>query len=194
MILLNLNLVKKKSRMNNKKLLKLAQKEVKKLRDLLLVEAEIEVSIEEKEGDEVVRIIKVEFIGEELGYMIGNKGRHLDSMQYILGMMLRNQLGREEAIMVNVDIGGYRQQRVDKIAAMARQKADDARILGESVDMMPMKPADRRAVHMTLSVFDDITTESHGEGRDRFVRIIPTSEADLGVITPTEEDEEESEE
>lgn len=179
-------------KLKDKKLIKITKKEVEKLKDLLLVEADISVDIEIREDD--TRIIKVEFIGEELGYMIGNRGRHLESMQYVLSMILKNIVGRDEPLIVNVDIGGYRQQRMDKVADIARQKADDARILGEAIDMLPMSPADRRIVHMTLQVFDDITTESHGEGRDRHVRIVPTSEEDLGVMGKTEESEEESEE
>jgi hypothetical protein len=57
-----------------------------------------------------------------------------------------------------------------------------------------MKPYDRRVVHMTLQKFDDIKTESFGEGRDRHVRIIPESEADLGLMNSTLPETEEVEE
>jgi spoIIIJ-associated protein len=57
--------------------------------------------------------------------------------------------------------------------------------LGESIDLPPMKPYDRRVVHMTLQKFDDLKTESYGEGRDRYVRIIPDTEEELGIIDST---------
>jgi hypothetical protein len=44
-----------------------------------------------------------------------------------------------------------------------------------------MKPYDRRVVHVALKKFDDIRTESFGEGRDRHIRIIPKTEEDLGI-------------
>ncbi len=56
---------------------------------------------------------------------------------------------------------------------MALQKADDVRILGEEIEMEPMSPADRRVVHTTLSQYEDIATESVGEGKDRRVVIKP---------------------
>jgi predicted RNA-binding protein Jag len=56
------------------------------------------------------------------------------------------------------------------------EKADDARILGEVIDLPPMKASDRRVVHMTLQVFDDVRTESVGDDRDRHIRIIPTNQ------------------
>ena len=61
--------------MKEKDLLKLAKEEVKNLKELLNVEGEVEVEIEE--GDEGMHYIKVAFEGEYLGYMIGNRGRHL---------------------------------------------------------------------------------------------------------------------
>ena len=56
---------------------------------------------------------------------------------------------------------------------MALQKADDARLLGEEIELSPMKPSDRRVVHLALAGFKDIETESVGEGRDRRVVIKP---------------------
>ena len=46
---------------------------------------------------------------------------------------------------------------------MALQKANDARILGEEIELPPMKPSDRRIIHLSLDKFDDIKTESRGE-------------------------------
>jgi spoIIIJ-associated protein len=115
--------------------------------------------------------------------MIGNRGRHLDSLQYILQLVIRRAVDEEDFdFRLTIDVSGYRKDRNEKIEQEALQKADDARILGESIDMEPMKPYDRRVVHMTLQKFDDIKTESFGEGRDRHVRIIPEAEEDLGLM------------
>jgi spoIIIJ-associated protein len=127
--------------------------------------------------------------------MIGNHGRHLDSLQYILQLIIRREVDEEDFdFRLIIDVSGYRKERNQKIEQIALQKADDARILGESVDLAPMKPYDRRVVHMTLQKFDDIKTESFGEGRDRHVRIIPESEADLGLMNSTLPETEEVEE
>ena len=78
-----------------------------------------------------------------------------------------------ETFRVFVDVGGYRKEKDDKIAKMALEKADDARILGAPVELPPMKPSDRRIVHLTLIKFKDISTESEGEGMDRHIVITP---------------------
>ena len=171
----------------DKKILKIAQQEVEKLKDLLGVEATIECKVEEAEDD--LKVLNIVFGGENLGYMIGNRGKHLDALQYVLGNIIRNKVrAMDETVKlaVNVDVAGYKQERNERIEKLAMQKADDARILGEPLDLLPMSAADRRVVHTTLAKFDDITTESQGEGWDRFVRIIPKTEKDLGVA-PTNE-------
>ena len=157
--------------MKDKDILKVVKKEVEELSKLLDLDCKHEVEIED--GDEDIKIIKVAFEGEDLGYMIGNHGRHLDSVQYVMSLMLRKKFDEDFHFMVMVDASGYREDRNSKIEEIAIRKADDARLLGEPVDLEPMKPSDRRIVHMTLQKFDDITTESQGEDRDRYVRIIP---------------------
>lgn len=154
-------------------MLKLVQKEVEKLQSLLAVDGDVSVDIEE--GEEGMQYAKVVFEGEELGYMIGNRGRHLDSLQYMLQILLGRKLDdvQRENFRVFVDVGGYRKEKDDKIAQMAIEKADDARILGEAVELPPMKPSDRRVVHLTLMKFKDISAESEGEGMERHIVIKP---------------------
>ncbi len=157
--------------MKDKEIVKLMEREVDSLCSLLNVDCEKRLEIHE--GEEDVKYIKVFFEGEDLGYMIGNHGRHLDSIQYILQIILGKVLDQDPNYRVLVDVGGYREERNSKLEDLALQKADDVRILGEAIELPPMKPSDRRAVHVALSQFDDITTESEGEGRDRYVVIKP---------------------
>ena len=150
-----------------KKITKETMDEIMKLLDI-----DCDYSIDIDDSDEI-SIINISIDGDDLGYMIGNHGRHLDSFQYILSLVLRNKLEEDFKFMVMLDVAGYRKERISKIEELAIKKADDARLLGEAVDLKPMRPSDRRIVHMTLQKFDDITTESQGEGIDRYVRIIP---------------------
>jgi spoIIIJ-associated protein len=159
--------------MKDKELIKLVEKEVETLCSLLEVDCERSLKLEE--GDEDVKYIKISFEGEDLGYMIGNRGRHLDSMQYVLQLMVGKMTEQDPNYRILVDVGGYRKERNSHLEEMALQKADDVRILGEAVELPPMKPADRRAVHMALSEYDDIITESEGEGRDRHIVIKPAN-------------------
>ncbi len=157
--------------MKEKDILKIVKKEADEVVKLLGIECKYDVEVED--GEEDIKIINISFEGEDLGYMIGNHGRHLDSLQYVFSLLLRKKFEEDFHFMVMVDVSGYRKERNSEIEDIALRKADDARLLGEPVDLKPMKASDRRIVHMTLQKFDDITTESQGEGLDRYVRIIP---------------------
>ncbi|KUK67489.1 MAG: Single-stranded nucleic acid binding R3H domain protein [candidate division WS6 bacterium 36_33] len=159
--------------MKDKELIKLVEKEVETLCSLLEVDCERGLNIEE--GEDEVKYIKISFEGEDLGYMIGNRGRHLDSIQYILQLMVGKMTEQDPNYRILVDVGGYRKERNSHLEEMALQKADDVRILGEAVELPPMEPADRRAIHIALSEYDDIITESDGEGRDRHIVIKPAN-------------------
>ena len=157
--------------MSDKDILKIVDQEVSKLCELLTVECVKESSIED--GNEGEKYIKVVFSGDDLGYMIGNRGRHLDSLQFMLQVILGRKLPEDMTFKVFVDVGGYREEKDKKLEEMAMQKADDVRILGDEVELPPMKPSDRRIVHIALEKFNDITTESRGEGMDRHIVIMP---------------------
>ena len=171
-------------------------KKLDKFVALLSINADVEYEFEEGENF----LIKVLFKGENVGYVIGNSGRHILSMQYVLSQMLRNSLKEEfkideeelKKLRVFVDVGEYRERQLKILLEKANQKADEARVSGEAVDLLPMSSSDRREIHLELEKYDDVKTESIGEGRDRFVRIIPTSEEALGVVESSEELEEES--
>jgi len=167
---------------------KIVQKELDTLVSLLDVESIYNLKVDETDG---TSYIKISFEGENLGYLIGNHGKHLDSLQYIFSLMLRNRLGEETDFRVIMDVGGYKEERNRKIEGIAIQKADDARILGEEIELNPMSPADRRVVHMALQTFDDIRTESTGEGRERRVKIIPVEDNSVPKIKDKGEEVEE---
>ncbi len=169
------------------------KKELDTLLSLMGIEAQYDLKIEESNG---VKYIKISFNGENLGYLIGNHGKHLESLQYIFSLILRKKLEEGTEYRVVMDVGGYKEERNKKIERMALQKADDARILGEPIELEPMSPSDRRVVHMALQVFDDIKTESIGEGNDRRVKIIPISDKEIlkGKEDSDSDDKEESEE
>ena len=171
----------------------IVKKELDTLLELMGIDVEYDLKIEENND---VKYIKISFNGENLGYLIGNHGKNLDSLQYVFSLILRKKLEEGTEYRVLMDVGGYKEERNKKIERIALQKADDARILGEPIELEPMSPSDRRVVHMTLQVFDDVKTESVGEGKDRRVKIIPISDKEVlkGSDDTDSDDKEESEE
>ena len=79
----------------------IVQKELDTLFSLLDIDADYDFNIEEVDG---VSYIKISFNGDNLGYLIGNHGKHLESLQYILSLMLKNKLEEDKTISV---LGSY---------------------------------------------------------------------------------------
>ena len=109
--------------------------------------------------------------GDETGLLIGKKGETLLSIQTILGFLLKQKVGEWNRILVNV--GDYREKEEGYLKDLAVTTSQRAKETGEPQNLYNLKAWQRRVIHMVLSEDKDITTESEGEGEDRFLIIKP---------------------
>jgi spoIIIJ-associated protein len=105
------------------------------------------------------------------GFLIGQRGDTLRSLQYLVSNALRNQ--NFDVTRVNIDIADYKQHRADRLAEKAKEWAQSVRDNKETKHLRPMNPADRRIVHQTISEEPDVVSESEGEGRERHIVLKP---------------------
>lgn len=159
--------------------LKKAEELLKEFMGKLGVEAEWKMEFSKftnKEGEEKDYVdIKIE--GEDLGILIGYLGRNLRSIQKIFGMILNRTLGfepgDEDSIKVVIDVSGYREKRQESLENMAGRIRDEVLAASEPVDLPFMTAYERRVIHLAIKEYDDVVSESFGEGSDRHVRISP---------------------
>lgn len=109
------------------------------------------------------------------GFLIGQRGDTMRSLQFIVSNALRNN--GYEYTRVNVDVAGYKKQRAERLARKAEEWIKEVKESGEQMELKPMNAADRRIVHKVVSE-SGLITESVGEGRDRRVVIKPAAEED----------------
>lgn len=121
------------------------------------------VEITRADEDEVV----VEIFGGDPGKIIGRAGRTLSALEYVTNAVL-NQ-GESSGVRVNIDVGGYKRRRDDRLRQSAHKAAGRVRKTGQPVEMDPMSAAERRVIHMALADDPTVMSESTGEGRDRRV-------------------------
>lgn len=107
------------------------------------------------------------------GFLIGQRGDTLRSLQYMVSMALKNQ--NYLHTRVNVDVAGYKKQHNERVAKQAEEWFAQVRDTGEPKDLQPMSASDRRVIHKAAEEFG-LTTESVGEGRDRHIVIKPVAE------------------
>ncbi len=134
------------------------------LRELLhRMDIDTEVQVEVN-GDR----IEVDITGENLGLLIGRRGQTLDSLQYIVGLVVNREGG--DWVRVIVDVEGYRDRREETLRSLARRLAGKSTATGRRVALDPMNAMDRRIVHSELQVIDGVDT--HSEGKDPYRRVI----------------------
>lgn len=104
------------------------------------------------------------------GFLIGQRGETMRSLQYIVSNALKNQ-GFENT-RVNVDVADYKKSRASRLAKQAEEWVKIVKESGEPLHLKPMNAADRRTVHKVASD-EGLQTESEGEGRDRHVVLKP---------------------
>ena len=124
------------------------------------------------EGGE--REINADIFGGDPGKIIGRGGRTLSALEYVTNTVINtpsNQGG--ESVRVNIDVGGYKRRRDDRLRENARKAADRVRSSGRAVELEPMSAAERRVIHMALADDPSVRSESSGEGRDRRVVVKP---------------------
>lgn len=113
----------------------------------------------------------IDISGEDSGLLIGRRGQTLQSLQFVVNLIVRKEFG--ESARVVMDVEQYRQRREASLRDMANKVADRVQQTGRSITLEPMSAADRRIIHISLANRDGISTESVGFGDDRKVTIIP---------------------
>lgn len=105
------------------------------------------------------------------GFLIGQHGETMRSMQFLVSSALKNQ--NYAVCRVNVDVADYKKQRADRLASTAEEWVKKVQETGEPYEVKPMNAADRRTVHRVASDAG-LVSDSVGEGRDRHIVIKPT--------------------
>lgn len=104
------------------------------------------------------------------GFLIGQRGDTLRSLQFIVSSALKNQ--DYQIVRVNIDVADYKKQRADRLSDKAAEWISKVKESGEPMDLVPMNSADRRTIHK-LAADEGLVTESVGEGRDRHIVLKP---------------------
>lgn len=146
------------------------QLKVANLVQMLGYEASIQIDEMEIEGRNYFDI-KIDV--EEPGELIGRHGSFIDAIATVIGMFVPRVEGQRYSVLV--DVNGYRAERGKYLQDMAVKAMDDAISTGEQVELQPMKPWERRLVHMAAVGRTDIITESQGEEPDRRIVIKPAA-------------------
>lgn len=140
---------------------------------LMGYDAEVNAVWKDPEPDETDACLVLSVEGDDLGSLIGRRGETMDSLQYLLRLMINQRVRSWRNIVV--DVGGYKEKRSNQINQLAERMAAQVVESGRAVSLEPMPANERRLVHLALREHPDVYTESSGERERRKVHILPKS-------------------
>jgi spoIIIJ-associated protein len=115
-------------------------------------------------------VLSADLSGEDMGVLIGKRGQTLDSIQYLVSLVVNRD--QENYIHVKVDTENYRQRRKATLENLAKNIAYKVRKSHTSVSLEPMNPYERRIIHSALQSDRYVTT--HSEGEEPYRRVVVT--------------------
>ena len=122
------------------------------------------------EYDEKERNMNIDLAGEDMGMLIGKRGQTLDSLQYLVSLVVNKET--EEYVRVKVDTENYRERRKATLENLAKNMAHKVKRIRRSVSLEPMNPYERRIIHAALQ--DDKYVTTHSEGDEPYRRVVIT--------------------
>ncbi len=125
------------------------------------------IGIEEPEKN----LFKINLESEDSSLLIGHHGENIQAIQHLLKSIIRQD--QEEDFKLYLDIDNYRTRQEESVLNLATRKAVLARETNQPQILPPMSPYFRRLIHLHLTKeeFNDLETESIGEGEQRQVVI-----------------------
>lgn len=88
--------------------------------------------------DEAEKNMDIDLSGEEMGVLIGKRGQTLDSLQYLVSLVVNKDA--EDYIRVKVDTENYRLRRKETLENLAKNIAYKVKRTKRSVSLEPMNP------------------------------------------------------
>lgn len=155
----------KTSEVNQDEIIKKAEDFLKEVFGAMKMEVQVKSAFHAEDN-----ILEVELAGPEMGVLIGKRGQTLDSLQYLVSLVVNREC--QDYIHVKVDTENYRERRKATLENLAKNIAYKVRKNRQPVALEPMNPYERRIIHSALQNDRYVTT--HSEGDEPFRRVVVT--------------------
>lgn len=133
--------------------------------DAMNIDAEIDLKYDELEST-----LDINLSGKDMGVLIGKRGQTLDSLQYLVSLVVNKN--SETYLKVKLDTENYRERRKETLENLAKNIAYKVKRTKKAVSLEPMNPYERRIIHSALQ--NDKFVETHSEGDEPYRRVVVT--------------------
>lgn len=114
--------------------------------------------------------MNIDLSGDDMGVLIGKRGQTLDSLQYLVSLVVNKD--DEKYVRVKVDTENYRKRRKDTLENLAKNMAFKVKRTRRPITLEPMNPYERRIIHSALQNDKFVTT--HSEGDEPYRKVVVT--------------------
>lgn len=127
------------------------------------VSADLDIKYDEENSN-----LDINLDGEDMGVLIGKRGQTLDSLQYLVSLVINKN--SENYIKVKLDTENYRERRKETLENLAKNIAFKVKKTRRAVTLEPMNPYERRIIHSALQ--GDKFVETYSEGEEPYRRVV----------------------
>ena len=106
----------------------------------------------------------VEFFGKDNALVIGQKGKTLNSFEYLLNSMIKN-------CRIEIDVERFKEKRNETLRILAKRMAEKVSKYGKTVRLNAMPPRERKIIHEVVNKYPDLDTYSEGRDPKRYIVI-----------------------
>lgn len=115
--------------------------------------------------------VVLDIAGGDTARIIGRHGQTIDSIQYLVGIIVNKKLGIRTRVIVDAE--GYRERREETLKNQAFTLAKKVKETGQEAVLESLQSNERRVIHTALVDNPDVYTYSEGEEPNRFIVISP---------------------
>ena len=127
--------------------------------------------------------VTLDLQGPDASLLIGRHGQTLDSLQYLVLVILSSGRLSQSSVRITIDVEGYRQRRIETLTRYALSLAAQVHETNEEAVLEPLNPLERRIVHTALVDNPHVETYSEGFGQDRHIVIAPRKSSTAAETT-----------
>ena len=107
------------------------------------IEANLDLYFDKDNGS-----LDINLEGNDMGVLIGKRGQTLDSLQYLVSLVINKN--SENYIKVKLDTENYRARRKETLENLCKNIAFKVKKTRKPVFLEPMNPYERRIIHSAL--------------------------------------------
>ena len=153
--------LEKESKTNSTENLEL-EKEINEKVSFFLEKMKLDLKYKLKKVKE--RSYIIDFYGDDNAVIIGQKGKTLNSFEYLLNSMIKN-------CKIEIDVEKFKEKRNATLRSLAKKMADRVSKTGKTVRLNSMPPRERKVIHEIVNKYPDLDTYSEGRDPKRYIVI-----------------------